>query len=91
VAEVTVNFLGVDLVGGGRKKTTLKVDGDMSLAELFSLLERQLGMEGFEESMHGRFLLLVNGTSIEWLRTSEVVVSPGSVISVAPLVAGGSR
>lgn len=90
MAQVTVNFVGVDLVGGGQKKTTIKVDGDMSLAELFGLLERQLGMEGFEESMHGRFLVLVNGTSIDWLRKSEVVISPGSIISVTPLVAGGS-
>ena len=90
MAQVTVNFVGVDLVGGGQKKTTIKVDGEVSLAELFRLLAQQLGIEGFDERIDGRFLVLVNGTSIDWLRKSEVVISPGSIISVTPLVAGGS-
>jgi hypothetical protein len=91
VAQVTVNFVGVDLLGGGQKKTTIKVDGDLPLTELFRLLARQLAIESLEEGIDGRFLVLVDGIGVDWRRKSEVVISPGSIVSIAPLVAGGSR
>lgn len=90
MAQVTINFVGVDVVGGGQKTITVKVDGEVSLGELFRRLGRQLGIEGFGESVESRFLVLVNGTSVDWLRKSEVLISPGSSISITPLVAGGS-
>jgi hypothetical protein len=89
VAHVTVNFAGVHLVGGDKKTTTVSVDGEVSLAELFRLLERQLDIKTLDESLEERYLALINGESTGPLRNSELPFPPGSTVSIIPLLAGG--
>lgn len=89
MAEVKIVFLGVDLVGGGEKEITMEVDGEVSLEKLFRPMAQRLGVEGLEERIGERFLVLVDGTSIDYLRKSETIIKPGSIISVVPMVGGG--
>jgi len=86
---ITVDFIGVAFLGGGRKRVSLELEGETSIRELFELLEKQLDIDELEEKVDKWCMVLLDGTGIEHLQKKDTRVGHGAVVSVVPLLGGG--
>jgi sulfur carrier protein ThiS len=86
---VTVEFLGVSAIGGGRQRLELPVSEPMSVRDVLCLASEQLGEAVSPEGLEGTCMVLVEGRSIVQLQRWDTVVQSGHRVSVVPLLGGG--
>ena len=87
--SVTVEFLGVSAIGGGRQRLELPVGEPMPVHDVLCLASEHLGEDVSPEQLEGKCMVLVEGRSILYLQRWDTVVQPGQRVSVVPLLGGG--
>ena len=87
--SVTIEFLGVSAIGGGRQRLELPVSEPTSAREVLGLANERLGETISPEQLEGKCMVLVAGQSILYLQGWDTVVQQGDRVSVVPLLGGG--
>ena len=87
--NVTIEFLGISAIGGGRQYLELPVSDPISVRDVLRLASDHLGQAISPEQLEERYLVLVEGRSILYQRGWDTVVQPGHHVSVVPLLGGG--
>jgi hypothetical protein len=87
--SVTVEFLGIPAIGGGRERLELPVIEPTSIRAVLHLASDHLGEEVSPEHLEGRHMVLVEGRSILHQQSWDTVVQPGNRVVVVPLLGGG--
>ena len=87
--SVTIEFLGISAVGGGHRRLELPMSDPTSVRDVLRMASDYLGEAVCPELLEERYLVLVEGRSILYLRGWDTVVQPGQGVSVVPLLGGG--
>ncbi len=87
--SVTVEFLGISTIGGGRRRLELPVSDPICVRDVLRLASDDLGQAVSPEQLEDRYLILVEGRNILYQNGWDTVVQPGQRVSVVPLLGGG--
>ena len=87
--SITVEFLGIPAIGGGRRRLDLPVSGPISVRDVLRLASDHLGEAVSPEQLEEKHLVLIEGRSILYLDGWDSVVQPDQRVSVVPLLGGG--
>ena len=86
---MTVEFLGIPAIGGGRQRLELPVSEPTPIRDVLHLASDHLGESVSPERLEGRYMVLVEGRSILHQQGWDTVVQPGHRVAVVPLLGGG--
>ena len=87
--SITVEFLGIPAIGGGRRRLELPVSGPISVRDVLRLASDDLGEAVSPGQLDEKHLVLIEGRSILYLDGWDSVVQPDQRVSVVPLLGGG--
>ncbi len=87
--SVTVEFLGISAIGGGRRRLELPVSNPTPVLDVVRLASDHLSEAVSPEQLEERYLVLVEGRNILYQDGWGTVVQPGQRVSVVPLLGGG--
>ena len=87
--RVTVEFLGISAIGGGRRRLELPVSGPISVHNVLRLASDHLGQAVAPDQLEEKYLVLVEGRNILYQDGWDTVVQPDQRVSVVPLLGGG--
>ena len=87
--SVTVEFVGVSTIGGGRHRLELPVGEPTSVRDVLRLARDHLDEAVAPEQLDGTCMVLVDGHNILYEAGWDTVVQPGHRVSVVPLLGGG--
>lgn len=87
--SVTVEFLGISAIGGGRRRLELPVSNSTCVRDVVRMASEHLGQAVSPEQLEERYLVLVEGHNILYQDGWDTVVQPGQRVSVVPLLGGG--
>jgi hypothetical protein len=87
--SITVEFLGIPAIGGGRRRLELPVSGPISVRDVLLLASDHLGQAVSPEQLDEKHLVLIEGRSILYQDGWDTVVQPDQRVSVVPLLGGG--
>jgi len=87
--SVTVEFLGISTIGGGRHRLELSLSDPTPIQDVIRLASDHLGEAVSPEQLEERYLVLVEGHNIRYRDGWDTVVQPGQRVSVVPLLGGG--
>jgi hypothetical protein len=87
--SVTIEFLGISAIGGGRRRLELPMSDPTAVGDVLRLASDNLGEAVSPEQIEGRYLVLVEGRNILYEHGWDTVVEPGQGVSVVPLLGGG--
>jgi len=87
--SVTIEFLGISAIGGGRRRLELPVSKPTCVRDVVRLASDRLGQAVSPEQLEARYMVLVEGRNILYQDGWDTVVQPGQRVSVVPLLGGG--
>jgi molybdopterin converting factor small subunit len=87
--SVTLEFIGVSSVGGGRRRLDFSVDNSTTVRDLLCMAGEQMGEADLPGRLEGMCMVLIEGQNILYLRGWDTLVQPGQRVAVVPLIGGG--
>jgi molybdopterin converting factor small subunit len=86
---VTLEFIGVSSLGGGRRRLNLPVNDPATVRELLYMAGEQTGEADLPGRLDETCMVLIEGQNILYLQGWDTLVQPGQRVAVVPLVGGG--
>jgi molybdopterin converting factor small subunit len=87
--SVTLEFIGVSSVGGGRRRLELPVNDSTTVRNLLGMAGEQTGEADLPGRLEGICMVLIEGQNILYLQGWDTPVQPGQRVAVVPMVGGG--